>query len=84
MKYIGLISSFVAGAILCFCIINYLNFSNNKYDYVVLQKDYKIGNIGYLKSGSILRVDESYPEGFTRYILYLNMSQVEKTQKKNQ
>lgn len=82
MKYFFFMSGVIVGIILCYFIINYSKFSYKKYNYVVLQNDYKIENMGHLKRGTILRIDESYPEGFTRYILYLNMSQNEKTEKK--
>ena len=45
--------------------------------YFRLKKDYCIDNYGYLKSGTILKVDEGMSEGFTRYILYLNISDAE-------
>jgi hypothetical protein len=30
-------------------------------------------NGGYLKKGTVLKINEAMPEGFTRYILYLNL-----------
>lgn len=40
--------------------------------YVELQEDVIISDIGEIKRGTILKVDEEMSEGFTRYILYLN------------
>lgn len=45
-----------------------------KFSYVTLQKDYNIGNgNGVLKKGTKLKIDQGFGEGFTRYILYLNV-----------
>lgn len=42
--------------------------------YVILPSAYKIkGDMGILKKGMKLKVDEGFGEGFTRYILYLNI-----------
>ena len=41
--------------------------------YVELLQNYWIEDIGYLKKGTILKIDEGMSEGFTRYILYLNL-----------
>lgn len=45
----------------------------NTYKYVELQEDYQVENLGTVKKGLMLRVDEAMSEGFTRYILYLNL-----------
>ena len=47
-------------------------FSNPK-AYVILKSDYKIADVGNLKKGTVLRIDEGMAEGFTRFILYLNL-----------
>lgn len=49
--------------------------------YFKLKNDYCIENIGYLKSGTLLQVDKGMSEGFTRYILYLNLSDGEEVEK---
>ena len=41
--------------------------------YVEVTHDYRIENLGVLKKGIQLRYDEEMDEGFTRYILYLNV-----------
>lgn len=41
--------------------------------YIKLKNDYRVGDAGYLKKGTILKIDEAMPEGFTRYILYVNL-----------
>jgi hypothetical protein len=46
---------------------------NHNNPYVILKSDYKIEGAGYIKKGTILRVDEGMSEGFTRFILYLNL-----------
>ncbi|HYF02438.1 MAG TPA: hypothetical protein VEC36_03620 [Patescibacteria group bacterium] len=41
--------------------------------YVKLTKEVDIENKGFLRKGTILKIDKVMPEGFTRYILYLNL-----------
>jgi hypothetical protein len=41
--------------------------------YFELQSNYRIESQGTLKQGTLLQYDHGYPEGFTRYILYLNL-----------
>jgi hypothetical protein len=41
--------------------------------YVQLTADYAIADVGTLNKGTVLKVDEGMSEGFTRYILYLNL-----------
>lgn len=47
--------------------------------YIQLKKDYKIEGSGYLVKGTILRIGQPMTEGFTRYILYLNLNDGEIT-----
>lgn len=51
--------------------------------YFKLKGDYCIENMGRLKSGTLLQVNKGMSEGFTRYILYLNLSDGEKVEKYN-
>ena len=46
---------------------------NKDIKYIQLKNDYRVGEVGYLKIGTILKVDEAMSKGFTRYILYLNL-----------
>lgn len=49
-------------------------FKQKDYTYVQLKHDYRIEGIGgEVKKETKLRFDESMSEGFTRYILYLNL-----------
>ena len=41
--------------------------------YVALKHDYNIENIGTLQAGTKLRFDGAMSEGFTRYVLYVNV-----------
>ena len=43
-----------------------------KQPYFELSEDVYINEVGNLKKGTILKYDDSYSEGFTRFILYLN------------
>lgn len=57
----------VAGCVL------FQSFSKKDHRYFELQRDYTIEGQGFLKQGTLLQYDKSYPEGFTRYVLYLNL-----------
>lgn len=48
-------------------------FCGEKFKYVELQEDYFIEDLGVLKKGTLLKIDKPMSEGFTRYILYLNL-----------
>lgn len=41
--------------------------------YYVLNQDYQIDNIGFLKKGTIIKFEQGMDEGFDRYSLYLNL-----------
>tara|TARA_B110000977_G_C11063203_1_gene486752 strand:+ start:327 stop:617 length:291 start_codon:yes stop_codon:yes gene_type:complete len=42
--------------------------------YIKLDADYQMDNGSQLTKGTALEVDKGFGEGFTRYILYLNIS----------
>lgn len=42
-------------------------------EYFELEYDYSDEKLGLIKKGSLLQYDQTYSEGFTRYILYLNI-----------
>lgn len=76
MKKSNIISGIVGLAL--GCVITYFYSSNEKNEpYFELEEDVQIGEIGNLKKGTLLRYDDSYPEGFTRFILYLNAKEVD-------
>lgn len=58
------------------CVITYFytkgKTNNEGKTYFELKEDVYIGEIGNLKKGTLIQYDDSYPEGFTRFILYLN------------
>lgn len=64
------------GGIAIFLLMYYIFLMPN-YKYVELKSDYFMENGGVIKQGALLQVDKSFSEGFTRYILYLNLSDVE-------
>ena len=41
--------------------------------YFELEENYIDENLGTIKKGTKLRYDESFSEGFTRYVLYINI-----------
>ena len=47
--------------------------------YFVLESDYQIENIGFIKKGAKMRIEKGFPEGFTQYSLILNLSDSEET-----
>lgn len=78
------ISFFLLGFILGLVVIIVLNNNNlnsSENEYYKLENDYCIDNIGVLKSGTLLKTDKGMSEGFTRYILYLNISDGEVLEK---
>ncbi len=72
MKIIIFIIGILIGAITMY-FMKRSSFKNHKY--IKLTKDYKIEELGVIKKGTILRIDQPMPEGFTRYILYLNLKE---------
>ncbi len=62
----------IIGIILGFLMSKEISFEKPKY--VILQNDYFHKELGLLKRGTKLRFDEGMSEGFSRYILYLNIS----------
>lgn len=70
-------TSFLFGVIiglLSFALYTYKTGSHSNNEYYKLNRDYCIDNVGYLKSGTLLQVDKGMSEGFTRYVLYLNLN----------
>lgn len=41
--------------------------------YFILNKDYKVGELGLLKKGTKIKFDKGMSEGFSRFILYINI-----------
>ncbi|WP_353085469.1 hypothetical protein [Flavobacterium sp.] len=62
----------IIGIVLGFFISKKISFEKPKY--VILQSDYSHQELGILKKGTKLQFDEGMSEGFSRYILYLNIS----------
>lgn len=56
--------------------------SIEKPKYVILQSDYYHQELGLLKKGTKLRFEKGMSEGFSRYILYLNISDADKLELK--
>lgn len=68
-KNIGLV---MLGLLIGALLSSFINFSGGSTKYIRLEEDFVIANGGIIKKGTYLRVDESFSEGFTRYILFLN------------
>lgn len=66
---------------LLICRVHNHNMFNNTNEYYELQNDYSIDNVGVLKSGTLVKIVEGMDEGFSRYILYLNISDGEELTK---
>lgn len=45
---------------------------NSETKYIELKRDFILDNGSLLKSGSLLKIEEAFSEGHTRYILYVN------------
>jgi len=70
-------TSFLAGFLIGGIVITLLMYFvllKPNYKYVELKFDYYLENGGVIKQGTILQVDKPFSEGFTRYVLYLNLS----------
>ena len=64
------------GVIIGFIISKKVSFE--KPSYVVLQNDYFHQELGLLKKGTKLKYVEGMSEGFSRYILYINITDADK------
>lgn len=64
------------GVVIGFFVSKEISFS--KPSYVVLQNDYFHQELGLLKKGTKLKYDEGMSEGFSRYILYINITDADK------
>lgn len=65
-----LIIGIVVGVWVCFMI-------KAKSLYFELSEDAVIEGVGNLKKGTLIKYDDSYPEGFTRFVLYLNADDID-------
>ena len=65
---LGLLTGLVISAVCWFVF-----YHEDSKPYVVLNTDCNIEGAGVLQKGTILKIDEGMSEGFTRYILYLNI-----------
>jgi hypothetical protein len=68
-KNIGLV---MLGLLMGALLSSFITFSGTSTKYIKLEEDFVIESGGIIKKGTYLRVDKSFSEGFTRYILFLN------------
>ena len=69
---------FIGGFILAsLLLVAYYKYNSNKFledtPYFILNKDYEIEKNGVLKKGTKVKFDKGMDEGFSRFILYLNI-----------
>jgi hypothetical protein len=69
MKALSYFSVFLLGVLFS----SFFSLSLHDYRYFQTERDYYVSEHGYIKAGTILRMDKGFSEGFTRYILYLNL-----------
>ncbi len=70
--------------ILIGCIIS-TKINLSKPNYIELPANYVHKELGVLKKGTMLKYDKGFSEGFSRYILYINISDADNlTQKKSE
>ena len=70
------ISGFITALVLAIAVYFLVGREKSMRDnpYIILNEDYKIEGVGgVIKKGTILKTDEAMSEGFTRFILYLNL-----------
>lgn len=72
-KILIFISGIVAGVIVGYILKDEVYVNNT---YVKLKNDYCVEDVGFLEKGTLLKFDQAYSEGFSRYILYLNLQSV--------
>ncbi|MCB0697743.1 MAG: hypothetical protein KDC07_10285 [Chitinophagaceae bacterium] len=58
-------------AIVTFTLYSQVGLKHNPY--FILNADYNIEGAGILQKGTVIKMDAGMDEGFTRYILYLNL-----------
>jgi hypothetical protein len=63
---------FLTGSVIV-SVFLYFFFIRRSNEYVEVKSDYLIENGGIVKNGTLLKIDKPMSEGFTRYILYLNL-----------
>ena len=69
---------YILGLITGVVLMTVIYLINIDHSYIILDSDYQIENIGYIKKGTKLRIEKGFPEGFTQYSLILNLSDSEK------
>jgi hypothetical protein len=72
-KWLIFFIGFITGITVCKILISRQG-SDKEDSYFKLKHDYCIEDVGHLESGTIIKIDKGMSEGFTRYILYLNIS----------
>ena len=77
-KWIFLIIGIVFGVILNKC---YHYFDEGQYEYYILDSDYHGENKSILKKGTVISYDQGFSEGFSRYVLYINIKDSEAPKK---
>jgi hypothetical protein len=73
---------------ICLFIGVFIGYNINKYksklEYFELQENYTDKELGTIKKGTILKYDQGFSEGFTRYILFLNIHDSEQPKLKEE
>ncbi len=65
---------FILGAVMgVICTFLWYRITTDNYSYIKLKEDYCTDNGIRLPSGTLIRFDEAFSEGFTRYVLYVNL-----------
>lgn len=77
-KWIFLIIGIVLGIILNKL---YHHFDKTQHEYYVLDSDYQGENKSLLKKGTVISYDQGFSEGFSRYVLYINIKDFEAPKK---
>ncbi len=59
----------------------YFFFFREVNQYVETKSDYNLENGSVIRRGTVLKIDQTFSEGFTRYILYLNLTDGERVER---
>jgi hypothetical protein len=67
-----LLIGILVGVFVTYSLLNFRKKRESTTEYLELNRDILLHNNCIIKAGTQLKIDEGMPEGFTRYILYIN------------
>mgnify|MGYP003575240356 CR=1 FL=1 len=71
----------IVGVLIGFVLSKNISLDHSKY--YILENDYRDDSGSTIKKGTKLKFDKGYSEGFSRYILYINIEDFEEPEKQD-